>query len=1360
MCGITGIFNYRDPGRPVNRSLLMRMTRRLAHRGPDGEGFHVDGPIGLGHRRLAIVDLSPTGAQPMASGDGSCWIVYNGEFYNHADFRGELSRRHAFRGTSDTETLLYLLEDKGGAALADLAAIFGLAFWDERRRALLLARDPLGVKQVYYHDDGERIVFASEIKAILEDPTVPREVDTEGLNQYLHFHTPLFERTFYRGIRQLLPGEYLEVPIGGRPRRTRYWQVENYEEHVADPAAESRLLQERIGAIVREQLMSDVPLGTFFSGGIDSSLVAEYAKRAGKSSRCFGVYFSGQGVIDERPFQEEAARAMGLELELVTMDGSTFDTDMAYLMYHQDQPMIGAAMLPMYHVSKLASRKVKVCLGGQGADELFGGYARYALTHPLRLGLSMVQSQLPGLRERQRDSGVKNAVVGGNLAMQLFDRRNLGRIISNARNISDWRELYFGNFCLVPEAEWKAIFDDGETVSRENCWMTFRDTVDACQAQDPGTKAMSWDAQTYLPGLYHQDDRMSMANGLESRVPLSDPRLVKFAFRVPFDLKFRDGASKWILRQAVADVLPARVLGRRKVGFDTPLERWMGVVHADFVRETLLSSRARGRGFWDTRVIEGWLGDVRRTYWRDVVWKLLSIEVWAQTFLDQGGRHCEDEQAPAIEVMDPVFALEEAGVSPRDVLRELAELGVAGTVFRTSWELRTRAGVTKRCEPTPAPLVGAALPGFEEIRARLPFPEGQCVVAAIGTLVAEEARNRLRQDAVLAAEGRIRCFGRWLADYGDPVDWQVNPVNGRRWRAAIHWTHALDDEPRVGDIKLSWEAARFPQAYLMTRAAAFDPTLREALAAGLARQIDGFVRDNPYGDGIHWASGQEITFRMMAWLYGLSVLGPGTALESSTPLIVEGLNLAAHHVERYLDYTRKAVYNNHLLSEALCLLLAGMLLPQAARAGRWRETGLHILTREADQQVYRDGGYIQLSHNYHRAAMQVYLWATALLRKAGESTPEPWRACMERSLAFLYVHQNPTDGRLPNYGANDGALPMILSTCDYSDFRAGLQSLAYATRGERIYPPGPWDEEVAWLFGPGALEAPLREMPRKSLSFAGTGFHVMHGKAPGTFAAFRCGTIRDRFSQIDMLHLDVWWRGENVLVDGGSYLYNGPKKWHDHFYGTGCHNTLTVDGRDQMKHYRKFKSLYWTEAKLLGFENQPRWLLVAGEHYGYRRLKGAPVHRRSVLQVNDGLWVVVDRVAGEGQHDVRLQWLGGEYGHEYDCAAGTLVIKTGHGDFHVTVMDRDGRPLAGDVVTGAARPPRGWLSRYYGEKVPVPSLAVRRRGILPLMFVTVLSGGRASATVEGERWQVRSENGVVGFRLTETGIGDVKVQWG
>lgn len=632
MCGSAGIYHYGEPDRPVDRAALERMTRALVHRGPDDEGFYVDGPIGLGHRRLSIVDLSPTGRQPMATADGAAWIVYNGELYDHRAFRPRLEAHGVqFRGTSDTETLLYLVRQYGPRVLAETHGIFGFALWDSGHRRLLLARDMLGVKQVYFHDDGRRIAFASELKALLDLPDVPRAPDLEAINQYLHFHTPLFDRTFFRGIRQLCPGEYLEVDRHGARARL-YWQLDGFAPRDSTPESQVAELRGLLEKVVGDQLMSDVPVGGFFSGGIDSSAVAAFAKRNGTALRCFGVHFSGQGVIDERPFQEAAARALGLQLELTTLDGAAFPTDLARLMYFQDQPVIGAAMLPMFYVSRLAASKVKVCLGGQAADEVFGGYARYALAHPLDLLSGWFQGRRSVASSEARESAASSR-IGGNLAKQLFDRRNLVRLAGTARHLTDWRSRYFANFAKVPPRDWEAIFDP-TSYSRERARETFDQTLERSVATDPADKLMHWDLQTYLAGLFQQDDRMSMANSLESRVPLADPRLVRFAFHTPFDLKMRGGASKWILRQAVSDVIPREVLNRRKVGFDTPAERWMRGPHLSFVRETLTSARARSRGFWNGAAIERLVSRPEHPLWFDMTWKLLCIETWARVFLD------------------------------------------------------------------------------------------------------------------------------------------------------------------------------------------------------------------------------------------------------------------------------------------------------------------------------------------------------------------------------------------------------------------------------------------------------------------------------------------------------------------------------------------------------------------------------------------------------------------------------------------------------------------------------------------------------------------------------------------------------
>ncbi len=630
MCGVAGIYNYGDRTRPIDSALLSRMTDTLAHRGPDGRGIHIQGPIGLGHRRLAIVDRSAAGHQPMLSANG-CVLSYNGEIYNHHRYRSRLqSKGVVFRGSSDTETLLNVLCRWGTDALEDLAGIFSLAFWDPIQHCLLLARDPLGVKQLYYHDDGQRILFASEIKALLQCSEIERRVNKEAVNQYLHFHTPLFEHTFFAGIHQLQPGEWMRVTATGGRKKT-FWRLQSLAQH-NQKSIESTVsdFQQEFAEIVSSQLMSDVPVGVFLSGGIDSSTVAAFAKKSGQRLPCFGVHFSDQGVVDERPYQESVAKALGLDLNLTTVDGSSFADDLHRLTYYQDQPVIGAALIPMYHVSKLAASQVTVCLGGQAADELFAGYARYALAHPAKVAASWLRRKmstvLPG-RTAQAAGG-----VGGNLTEQFLEFGTLARLWRAASKGRTWHARYFENFVRMDESVWLNVFD-AELVSRSSARNTFMEHVTQQPTADPADRLLHWDMQTYLPGLFQQDDRMSMANSLESRVPFADPRLVRLAFSIPFSMKMRDGASKWILRKAVSEMLPSEILNRRKVGFDTPVERWMRD-HKSFVRETLCSQRARERGFMSMTGVESILNNIEHPYWFNITWKLLSVELWASVFID------------------------------------------------------------------------------------------------------------------------------------------------------------------------------------------------------------------------------------------------------------------------------------------------------------------------------------------------------------------------------------------------------------------------------------------------------------------------------------------------------------------------------------------------------------------------------------------------------------------------------------------------------------------------------------------------------------------------------------------------------
>ncbi|NDJ15572.1 MAG: hypothetical protein EBY17_31105 [Acidobacteriia bacterium] len=290
------------------------------------------------------------------------------------------------------------------------------------------------------------------------------------------------------------------------------------------------------------------------------------------------------------------------------------------------------------------------------------------------------------------------------------------------------------------------------------------------------------------------------------------------------------------------------------------------------------------------------------------------------------------------------------------------------------------------------------------------------------------------------------------------------------------------------------------------------------------------------------------------------------------------------------------------------------------------------------------------------------------------------------------------------------------------------------------------------------------------MSFTHAGYHVLRGTNSGSFGAFRCGTILDRFSQIDMLHVDIWWKGQNVLTDGGSYRYNGATPWHNYFLRTEGHNTVKIDGRDQMLHFRQFKTLYWTEAKLLSFHDTPAWALTEGEHYGYQRERKC-THRRSILFLKDDLWVCVDTVIGSGDHSASLQWLCGEFPQEFDAGCSELTLATPEGPFSITILNEKAEPYAGvDVVVGQESPPRGWLSRYYGQKTPVPSLAATVAGSLPLTLVSILAGGKAVARLspskavgsagQGETWTVDTDSLSTSFRLVEGRFQDIEVRTG
>ena len=692
-------------------------------------------------------------------------------------------------------------------------------------------------------------------------------------------------------------------------------------------------------------------------------------------------------------------------------------------------------------------------------------------------------------------------------------------------------------------------------------------------------------------------------------------------------------------------------------------------------------------------------------------------------------------------------------MSVRDYVQEVRELGLRGTLYRVSWELRQRSGwfaLRDRWRGVAVPSLGhfdvAAFVG------QLPWSAPSDVATTLNASLTAVERDQLKQRADDAARGRILCFGSWFAEFGAPIDWFLYPATGHKWSANIHCSRALDEIGHIGDIKLTWEVARFPHAYAMARAAVCFPDEAARWGESLARQIEQFVKANPVGQGLHWHAGLEVSLRSFSWLFACHVFhAAGVWSDEFVRFIAEALLSAAQHVERQFEFAKGAVSNDHLIAEALMLYVCGLLLPGTPQAARWKRDGLEVLVREADRQFYPDGGYFMLSHNYHRDVLQMYLWAIGFHERNDGPAPVSWRRMLDRSLNFLTAQQNPDDGRLPNFGYNDGSQLHELSVCEFADFRPTLQAVGVVARGERLYAPGAWDEEATWWSGSATSAMPQREPSRTSVSFDKTGLAVLRSDAPNTFVTFRCGSLRDRFGQIDMLHADVWWNGVNVLADGGSYLYNGPQEWHRHFVGGASHNTLTVDGQDQMLHWRRFKTLYRTPARILRFETVAAGVICEGEHTGFQRLRHPCTHRRAILLTKGGLCVVVDHVFGSSPEprDVRVHWQGGPLPWEFDTVENRLSLLTDAGPYFVSVHVADGEAIDVDAVAGQEAPPRGWVSRAYAEKAPAPSLVASWRGTLPFTCVTVMAARTYRVKSAGADWSVSTRKDLVEFSLRD-----------
>jgi asparagine synthase (glutamine-hydrolysing) len=623
MCGIAGIL--RTDGKSVGEQPLEAMTTILAHRGPDGDGFFRRGPVGLGHRRLAIIDLV-TGDQPMFNDDQSICLVFNGEIYNFRELRRELEGRGwTFRTTSDTEVILRAYEEFGTECLRRLRGMFAFALWDERARRLLLARDRVGIKPLVYAWDGRRLLFASEPKAILQDPSVPRRVDWEALRDYLTLHYIPSPRTIFADIRKLPPACYLTMDLdGGNPHVERYWDLQFSPETGRSEAEWLEGLRWHLQDSVSRHLISDVPIGAFLSGGMDSStVVALMAQATAGQIRTFSIGFD-EADFDELAHAREVARRYGTQHFEFIVKPDALEA-LPRLAWQFDEPFADASALPTYFVSKITREHVTVALSGDGGDENFVGYLRYARA----LALHERLDRLPG-----------------SLARGLF--RLARRLIpANVRGhgyvemlAADPVERYFRMTAFQrSEGLRRLLSREAQThVAPEADASLFRALAKAGAASDYASTLQYLDVHCYLPDdILTKVDRTSMLVSLETRVPLLDHVLMEFVATMPTGLKFRNGTGKAILKRAMAADLPADTVSRRKMGFGVPLAAWLRKDLGDYARDVLEGQRARERGFVDPRAVSTAL-DEHQNGIKDRsshIWALLCLEEWARRWLDR-----------------------------------------------------------------------------------------------------------------------------------------------------------------------------------------------------------------------------------------------------------------------------------------------------------------------------------------------------------------------------------------------------------------------------------------------------------------------------------------------------------------------------------------------------------------------------------------------------------------------------------------------------------------------------------------------------------------------------------------------------
>jgi len=635
MCGIVSIIN-KDKSN-ISSYILAKIASVLEHRGPDDEGHYIDGNVGFYHKRLSIIDLT-SGHQPMVS--GSNVVVFNGEIYNYIELREELKKiGYSFKTKSDTEVILKMYEEYGNDFIKQLNGMFAFLIYDRRNKKIIAARDHFGIKPLYYYTDSKQWIFGSEIKAILQHPDVRAEVNYENLQEYLTFQFLLDDSTLFNKIKKMVPGTYLVIDLNTMESKSiKYWDPSFKVDYNHTEEYFVNELRNILEDSVNLRLRSDVPVGTYLSGGIDSSIVSMLSsKKSSERLKTFTGAFNEGPEFNELEYSNEIVRSAGAESHIVYPTVDEFTDVLPRLIYYMDEPVAGPGLFPQFMVSKLASKNVKVILGGQGGDEIYGGYARYVVAYLEQaikgaifesneegehiVSLTSILPNLPYIKQyvpMLKDFWKKEAFEPMDKRYFHLIDRNGGAFnyYSDEFSNSYDKELIFGRF--------QRLFNHPDTMSYYN-------------------KMTHFDLFASLPALLQVEDRMSMSVSIESRVPMLDHRLVELMASMPPAMKFKGAEMKYILKKAVRDLVPAKILDRKdKMGFPVPLHIWVKGKAKNFIKDILLSEASRNRGIFNVDKVEK-LIQSERPFGRQL-WGMLCLELWFQQFIDNDIKLINEEK--------------------------------------------------------------------------------------------------------------------------------------------------------------------------------------------------------------------------------------------------------------------------------------------------------------------------------------------------------------------------------------------------------------------------------------------------------------------------------------------------------------------------------------------------------------------------------------------------------------------------------------------------------------------------------------------------------------------------------------------